>query len=211
MTRLQAVGVLLIVLGVVYALMYLGWLRRARRHQSAAVAAATGTPLATYRAPEPVQRDATGEIPVVPAPPEEDAPTLMSLEETGQFELPMAIDDWARAEGTYVSTTIAVSRLERVNAAGLGAKSEATMVVDGAGVRWERQGAVPVHVERHTVTAVRLDRGMAGKFVGQNRLVVVSWRAPDGQIYDTGFLPRYKTDTDALIEAVNRLIEDGDL
>ena len=70
---------------------------------------------------------------------------------------------------------------------------------------------VPVHVERHTVTSVRLDRGMAGKFVGQNRLVVVSWRAPDGQIYDTGFLPRYKTDTDALIEAVNRLIEDGDL
>ena len=204
MTRLQAVGVLLIVLGVVYALMYLGWLRRARRHQSAAVAAATGTPLATYRA------DPTGEIPVV-APPEEEAPTLMSLEETGQFELPMAIDDWARAEGTYVSTTIAVSRLERVNAAGLGAKSEATMIVDGAGVRWERQGAVPVHVERHTVTAVRLDRGMAGKFVGQNRLVVVSWRAPDGQIYDTGFLPRYKDDTDTLIEAVTRLTEDGDL
>ena len=210
MTRLQAVGVLLIVLGVVYALMYLGWLRRARRHQSAAVAAATGTPLASYRA-EPVRHDPTGEIPVVAAPVEpDDAPTLMSLEETGQFELPMAIEDWARAEGTYVSTTIAVSRLERVNAAGLGAKAEATMVVDGAGVRWERQGAVPVFVERHTVTAVRLDRGMAGKFVGQNRLVVVSWRAPDGQIYDTGFLPRYKDDTDTLIEAVNRLTEDGD-
>ncbi len=40
MTRLQAVGVLLIALGLIYALLYAAWLRKRRRHGSAAVAVA---------------------------------------------------------------------------------------------------------------------------------------------------------------------------
>jgi len=40
MTRVQALGVLLIALGLIYALLYFGWLRRARRRASAVVAAA---------------------------------------------------------------------------------------------------------------------------------------------------------------------------
>jgi hypothetical protein len=202
MTRLQAVGVLLIVLGVIYALMYLGWLRRARRHRSAAIA--TAPPTATPPAPSP---PAATLLASYTPPVERDPEPAPSLEDTGQFALPLAMEVWAESEGTYVSTTTAVSRLERVNAAGLGARSAATMVVDGSGVRWDRQGAVPVHVEAHTVTAVRADKGMAGKFLGQDRLVVVSWKAPDHQIYDTGFLPRHKADTDSLIAAVTRLID----
>ena len=38
MTRLQAVGVLLVALGLIYGLLYVAWLRKQRRHTSAAVA-----------------------------------------------------------------------------------------------------------------------------------------------------------------------------
>ena len=199
MSRTQAVGVLLIALGVIYALMYLGWVRRARRHQSAAIATTprpappASTPVATYHLDAPSPEAAPAE-----AQPTEELPL-------GQFELPIALDTWAEVEGTYVSTTVALSRHERVSAAGLGARAEATMVVDAAGVRWDRQGAVPVHVDGHLVTGVRTDRGMAGKFVGQPRIVVVAWRAPDGAIFETGFLPRYKADIEPLLAAVERL------
>jgi len=203
MTRTQAVGLLLIALGVIYALMYLGWVRRARRHQSAAIATTPTTPTTPRAAPPATTPVATYQL---DAPSAEAAPAEPTEElPLGQFELPIALDTWAEVEGTYVSTTVALSRHERVSAAGLGARAEATMVVDAAGVRWDRQGAVPVHVDGHLVTGVRTDRGMAGKFVGQPRIVVVAWRAPDGAIFETGFLPRYKADLEPLLAAVERL------
>ena len=39
MTRLQAVGVMLVALGLIYALLYAAWLRKRREHESAAIAA----------------------------------------------------------------------------------------------------------------------------------------------------------------------------
>ena len=39
MTRLQAVGVMLVALGLIYALLYAAWLRKRRHHESAAIAA----------------------------------------------------------------------------------------------------------------------------------------------------------------------------
>jgi hypothetical protein len=38
-TRLQAVGVMLVALGLIYALLYAAWLRKRREHESAAIAA----------------------------------------------------------------------------------------------------------------------------------------------------------------------------
>ena len=75
MTRAQAVGVVLIALGLIYALLYAAWLRKRRRHTSAAVA---------------VAGDGGGER---------------------AAEAPGAV---VTAEGTYVSTTTAASRHERV-------------------------------------------------------------------------------------------------
>ena len=71
------------------------------------------------------------------------------------------------------------------------------MAVGPGGVRWERQGAAEVHIDPERLTGVRRERGMAGKWVGQNRLVVVTWRADDGSEFATGFLPRRQTDVDA--------------
>jgi hypothetical protein len=114
-----------------------------------------------------------------------------------------------RAEGTYVSTTTVASRLERVVAGGLGVRARATMVVGTGGVRWTREGAAEVHVEPDRLTGVGRERGMAGKWVGQNRLVVVTWRADDGEEFATGFLPRHAAQIDELVAAVGRHLPGG--
>jgi hypothetical protein len=110
------------------------------------------------------------------------------------------------AEGTYVSTTTAASRHERVAVEGLGNRSRATMTVRRGApdelVRFERQGESDVVVPRTRLVDVRRDRGMAGKFVGSNRLLVVRWRADDDAIYETGFLPRYRADLERLESAL---------
>ena len=108
------------------------------------------------------------------------------------------------AEGIYVSTTTVASRLERVAAAGLGVRARATMTVGGGQVRWVREGAGDVHVLFDWLTGVSRERGMAGKWVGQNRLVVVTWRAGDGEEFATGFLPRHTAQVDELVAAVGR-------
>lgn len=165
MTRLQAVGVLLIALGLIYALLYAAWLRKRRRHGSAAVAVAEP---GNEAGKEPAAAEASA----------------------------------VRAEGTYVSTTTAASRHERVAVQGLGNRSRATVTVRRGHpeelVRFERQGESDVVIPRSRLLDVRRDRGMAGKFVGANRLLVLRWRADDEAIYETGFLPRYRADLDRL-------------
>jgi len=173
MTRLQAVGVLLVALGLIYGLLYVAWLRKQRRHTSAAVAAGT--------------RDAgtagAGD-------------SGASLPEGAQLVV----------EGTYVSTTTAVSRLERVTVEGLGNRARATLTVTRGNpeelVRIDRQGESTVVVTAGRLVSVRRDRGMVGKFVGSNRMLVLQWRADDDTLYETGFLPRYKADVERVEAAL---------
>jgi hypothetical protein len=171
MTRMQAVGVLLVALGLIYGLLYVAWLRKQRRHTSAAVAAGSvdaGSGDTGARA-----SDAVAQLVV---------------------------------EGTYVSTTTAVSRLERVTVEGLGNRARATLRVTRGNpeelVRIDRQGESTVVVTAARLVSVRRDRGMVGKFVGSNRMLVLQWRADDGTLYETGFLPRYKADVERVETAL---------
>jgi hypothetical protein len=167
-TRLQAVGVVLIALGLIYALLYAAWLRKGRRHTSAAVAVDAG--------------EGQGRVPA-----EVPGGTVV-------------------AEGTYVSTTTAASRHERVAVAGLGNRARATMTIHRGVpddlIRWVRSGEADVVIPQARLLDVRRDRGMAGKFVGANRLLVVRWKADDGAVYETGFLPRHRADLDRLEAAL---------
>ena len=173
MTRLQAVGVMLVALGLAYGLLYAAWLRKQRRHASAAIAAER------RRTQEGV----------------EEAPALHD-------ERPALVV----SEGTYISTTTAQSRLERVTVEGLGNRSRATLTVRRGDVdqlvRIERQGESTVTVPAGRLLSVRRDRGMAGKWVGANRVVVLQWRADDGAVYETGFLPRHRADVDRIESAL---------
>lgn len=110
------------------------------------------------------------------------------------------------AEGTYVSTVSAESSFDRVTAGGLGARSRARMTVDGPEVCWEREGAPAVRVGAQRVLGARRSPGMAGKVTGRPLLVAVTWCGEDGASYETGFLPRYRKDTDQLLSALDRLV-----
>ena len=109
-------------------------------------------------------------------------------------------------EGTYVSTTTAENRLERVTVDGLGNRARATLVVSRGNaeelVRIERQGEATVVIPAARLRSARRERGMVGKFVGANRVVVLQWRAENGDVYETGFLPRYKADVDRVESAL---------
>lgn len=173
MTRLQAVGVMLVALGLIYALLYVAWLRKQRRHASAAIVA---------------ERERVARDPSLVAPALKDRPTQVVV------------------AGTYVSTTTARSRLERVTVAGLGNRAKATLVVSRGSadqlVRIERQGEATVVIPAARLVSVRRDRGMAGKFVGANRMLVLQWRTDEGDLYETGFLPRYKADAERVESAL---------
>ena len=111
----------------------------------------------------------------------------------------------AAAEGSYVTTTREGDWLDRIVVHGLGIRGPARMSVEEAGVRYERQGAAEVFVPAAALVGVRLERGMAGKFVEEGGLVVVTWQHGERGL-DTGFRPRYAEDRDPLVAAVAMLL-----
>jgi hypothetical protein len=115
----------------------------------------------------------------------------------------------AQADGTYVVTTTAGDWLDRIAVHGLGERSEATLSVGRDGVLFARQGAPDVFIPASSLRGVRLERGMAGKFVEEGGLVVVTWQHGEGQTareLDTGFRPRAGADRDVLVSAVSALV-----
>jgi hypothetical protein len=172
-TRLQAVGVMLVALGLIYALLYAAWLRKRREHDSAAIAA---------------ERSRTTRDHALEAPALKERPAQVI------------------AEGTYISTTVAQNRLERVTVEGLGNRARATLIVSRGDVdelvRIDRQGEATVIITAARLISARRGRGMVGKFVGANRLVVLQWKAENGDIYETGFLPRFKADVERVESAL---------
>lgn len=113
------------------------------------------------------------------------------------------------AEGQYVVTTTGGDWLDRVTAHGLGNKATATAAVYPHGLLFDRSGDTEVYIARQNLTGVRLERGMAGKFVEKDGLVVVSWTM-NSHTFDTGFRTRYAADKPQLLAAINELIEDTD-
>ncbi len=114
-------------------------------------------------------------------------------------------------EASYVSTTIAGDWLARVGAHGLGDPAAAHVTVHDAGVLIERTGTTPVFLPASALRAAGLAPGMAGKFVGTDGLVVLTWLAPsDGNVralqLDTGLRTRHATDRSRIVDAVRHLI-----
>jgi hypothetical protein len=182
MTGGQKAGVLLIVLGLLYALFYVGWLRLSRN----------GPPAAGMVSGPPATEPATG-------------PTAGS-ERRAAARPPGALT-LAWVEGTYIGTTTAISRHERVAAAGVAVRARANMVVNDSSVRWERDGTGDIRVAGGRLLGVNLGRDPAGKFMSRTRIVLVSWQAEGGDRQATAFLPRKRDDSAVLVSAVQRLMK----
>ncbi|MCL1872063.1 MAG: hypothetical protein FWF90_16845 [Promicromonosporaceae bacterium] len=113
-------------------------------------------------------------------------------------------------DATYVSTTLAGDWLARVGAHRLGERSAATVTVHDSGVLVERSGAPALFLPAAALRGAALAPGMAGKYVGADGLVVVTWQAPsDGAVdaadLDTGVRTRHPADRSRLVDAVRDL------
>ena len=109
-------------------------------------------------------------------------------------------------EATYVSSTTAGDWLDRVAAHDLGNRSAAQVEVHDAGVLLRRRGATDVFVPARRLRAVGTAPGMAGKFVGGQGLVVLTWETGADRVLDTGLLVRHRAERPALVAAVRGLI-----
>lgn len=106
----------------------------------------------------------------------------------------------------YVSSTLSGQPWERIAAQGLGARSEASVRVHDAGVLIERTGTRDLLVPAPDLRAVVTAAGMAGKVVGGEGLVVLTWQAPGGLV-DTGLRLRHGADRPTLLAAAGSLLE----
>jgi hypothetical protein len=111
-------------------------------------------------------------------------------------------------EAVYVSTTRAGDWLDRVTAQGLGVRSPARVDVFDAGVRVTRTGAPDLFVPSTAVRAAATGPGIAGKVVGGDGLVLLTWQADDADPrgLDTGLRPHHAADRTALVAAIVPLI-----
>lgn len=117
----------------------------------------------------------------------------------------------APAEAVYVSSTRAGDWLDRVAAHGLGERSKAEVTVHDAGVLLRRPGARDLWLPADRLTAVGTTRGQAGKFVGPEGLVVLTW-VPDtdtGTALDTALRVRHDADKELLLTAAGSLVRLG--
>jgi hypothetical protein len=132
------------------------------------------------------------DVPALPAAPEPLPPSL-----------------FGPVEGVYVSSTRAGDWLDRVVAHGLGTRTEAQVSVHAEGVHVRRTGAPDVWVPVADLDGVRRERGAAGKFVGEQGLVVLTWTLGTARL-DTALRPRYDRDRDGLEQAVRQLHQEED-
>lgn len=119
--------------------------------------------------------------------------------------------EFGPVDAVYVSSTAAGDWLDRVAVHGLGVRSAAQVGVHRAGVMVARQGAPDLWLARGRLLGVRRQRGMAGKFVESDGLLVLTWTLGDpaagGVLVDSGVRVRNATARDDLEAAVLALLD----
>lgn len=88
--------------------------------------------------------------------------------------------------GVYVGTTIGEDWQDRVAVGDIGHRAEATLRLTENGVLVERTGASALWIPAEQVAGARTARGLAGKVMTADGLLVVRWRLGD-EVLDTGF------------------------
>ena len=100
----------------------------------------------------------------------------------------------APTRGLYVGSTLAPDWLERIAVGDLGFRSKAVLTRYPEGILLERSGATPIWIPQDAITAIRTERGLAGKVIpGRGKtetstgILAIRWRLPSGTELDTGF------------------------
>lgn len=93
----------------------------------------------------------------------------------------------APTTGLYVGSTLAPSWLDRIAVGDLGYRAKAILTRYPDGILLERIGATPIWIPESSITAVRTERGIAGKAMSHHGILAIRWRLPSGTEIDTGF------------------------
>ncbi len=92
----------------------------------------------------------------------------------------------AAMDGIYVATTAAGRWQDRIVAHGVGWRGPATLRRHPAGVVVNRGGARDLFIATDAIRDITTARGMAGKVMGTDGLLVITWQHGDTEV-DTGF------------------------
>jgi hypothetical protein len=90
-------------------------------------------------------------------------------------------------KGLYVGSTIAPSWQDRIAVGDLGFRAKATLTRYPEGIMLQRTGAGPIWIPDESITAIRTERGIAGKAMTHDGILAIRWRLPSGTEIDTGF------------------------
>ncbi|WP_235900435.1 PH-like domain-containing protein [Lolliginicoccus suaedae] len=91
------------------------------------------------------------------------------------------------SHGLYVGSTLAPSWINRVAVGDLGDRANADLLAFVDGLLLARQGASDVWIPRDQVLGLRTERGLAGKVMTKDGLLVIRWRTSTGAEIDSGF------------------------
>jgi hypothetical protein len=89
--------------------------------------------------------------------------------------------------GLYVGSTLVPSWLDRIAVGDLGDRAKAVLTRYPEGIMVKRSGAAPIWIPEGSITAIRTERGLAGKVVPNEGILAIRWRLPSGTEIDTGF------------------------
>ncbi|MET9486301.1 transporter [Nocardia sp. NPDC006630] len=95
--------------------------------------------------------------------------------------------------GMYLGSTLAPSWIQRITVGDLGFRATAELTRFERGILLERDGAGTVWIPEEAITAVRTERGHAGKVMTEGGVLVIRWKLPTGTEVDTGFRGDDKT------------------
>ena len=90
-------------------------------------------------------------------------------------------------KGLYVGSTLAPSWQDRIAVGDLGFRCKATLTRYPEGIMLQRSGARPIWIPEDAITAIRTERGIAGKALTHDGILAIRWRLPSGTEIDTGF------------------------
>ncbi|AFR48892.1 PH-like domain-containing protein [Gordonia sp. KTR9] len=119
------------------------------------------------------QADAIGALPVTPA----DPGAVLRGPDTG----------------LYLGSTMAPSWQNRVTVGDLGDRASSVLTEFETGILIARQGASDIWIPRESITAVRTERGIAGKVMTADGVLAIRWVLPSGTEIDSGLRADDKT------------------
>jgi hypothetical protein len=90
-------------------------------------------------------------------------------------------------KGLYVGSTLAPSWHDRIVVGDLGYRTKAVLTRYPEGILVQRSGGRSIWIPDDAITAIRTERGIAGKALTHQGILAIRWRLPSGTEIDTGF------------------------